>query len=186
MLQPSNGVYVREKRRVSIPVRWDGEDDTEILPEAEEGYGVVSAEVSSDEAKIVGAADAMERCSVVLELLAKRLDAFWFARPVQPEEAPDYAESIPNPMDFSTIRTKLKDKLYKEVDEFASDVRLVYCNAVTYNWEPNNQCALAARAGLTHFERFLPLILNPEANASKPDAPRVKRARGEPREPREK
>lgn len=61
-------------------------------------------------------------------------------------------------MDFATLRAKLDDGS-ASVSAFISDVRLTYRNAVTYNWEADNVVADAAIAGLSTFERLLPIII---------------------------
>jgi len=58
-----------------------------------------------------------------------------FLKPVDPIALgiPDYFEVIKNPMDLGTIEQNLKSHSYREVDEFVSDVRLVFENACLYN-----------------------------------------------------
>ena len=50
----------------------------------------------------------------MLDLLCAHEDAFWFAEPVSAAEVPDYASVISNPMDFATIRRKLRGGAYGE------------------------------------------------------------------------
>lgn len=38
----------------------------------------------------------------------------------------DYPEIIKNPMDFSTIKQKLHDRVYQHMNEFLDDMRLVF------------------------------------------------------------
>ena len=47
----------------------------------------------------------------MLDLLCARDDAFWFAEPVNAAEVPDYALVISTPMDYATIRRKLRPLL---------------------------------------------------------------------------
>ena len=74
---------------------------------------------------------AMTRCAQILGVLMKRKDADWFEKPV-PQDTDGYFEMIKNPMDYGTIKTKLEAGGYPDADAFASDVRLVASNAVTY------------------------------------------------------
>ena len=74
---------------------------------------------------------AMTRCALILGVLMKRKDADWFEKPV-PQDTDGYFEMIKNPMDYGTIKTKLEAGGYPDADAFASDVRLVASNAVTY------------------------------------------------------
>jgi len=48
---------------------------------------------------------------------------------------PDYPKIIKKPMDLGKIEKRLAQGHYNAVDEFASDVRLVFTNAKTYNVE---------------------------------------------------
>jgi bromodomain-containing factor 1 len=48
---------------------------------------------------------------------------------------PDYPKIIKQPMDIGTIEKNLTSYLYSSLDEFASDMRLVFKNAKRYNLE---------------------------------------------------
>ena len=65
-------------------------------------------------------------------------------------------------MDLGTIRAKLERGEYAYEEGtllFAADARLVYANAVAYNWDPENQCHRAAVAGLRAFEGWFAAAL---------------------------
>ena len=97
----------------------------------------------------------MERCAAILECLAADRISAWFLQPVTEEEAPNYRLVVTDPIDFRTIGEKLRDKSYGEdPGAFASDVRRVYCNALRYNWSPENPCHQDAQAGLLWFEQL--------------------------------
>jgi len=53
---------------------------------------------------------------------SKHKDAWLFAEPVKEEEAPGYYDMIEHPMDLTTIREQLDDKLYARKEDFAKDV----------------------------------------------------------------
>ena len=56
-------------------------------------------------------------------------------------------------MDYSTIKGKLARGEYGEDHlAFAADVRLVFQNALKYNYDRENQCHIAACNGLKFFE----------------------------------
>lgn len=40
---------------------------------------------------------------------------------------------VKNPMDFATIKTKLKDHKYERIQEFMEDMELVFYNCQIYN-----------------------------------------------------
>lgn len=56
-----------------------------------------------------------------------------FSQPVDPTVVLDYATIIKNPMDFSTMRSKVERNFYPTIDEFLSDFQLVCDNARLYN-----------------------------------------------------
>jgi len=58
-----------------------------------------------------------------------------FKEPVDLEETPDYLTCISNPMDFSTMRTKVEGEEYTSIETFEEDFLLVVTNCLTYNEE---------------------------------------------------
>ncbi|CAK8689163.1 unnamed protein product [Clavelina lepadiformis] len=56
-----------------------------------------------------------------------------FAEPVKPKEAPDYHKVIKQPMDFSTMASKIENQKYKTLDDFETDFNLVINNCMQYN-----------------------------------------------------
>ena len=123
---------------------------------------------SSDEEEdnAIATGNPMERCAAILECLAADPIGAWFLEPVTEQEAPNYRLVVTDPIDFRTIRQKLCDNRYGEDQSaFASDVRRVYCNALRYNWSPDNPCHQDAQAGLLWFEQL-------HAAAQRGDTPR--------------
>jgi len=45
----------------------------------------------------------------------------------------DYYDIIKKPMDFGTVKKKMDQRLYQNVNDFASDVRLIFSNCYKYN-----------------------------------------------------
>ena len=91
----------------------------------------------------------MERCRAIIDLLVVRPDGFWFKEPVSIEDVPDYLDVVTNPMDYSRIKAKLKAGEYGDDHlAFAADVRLVFANALKYNYDRENQCHIAACANM--------------------------------------
>ena len=56
-----------------------------------------------------------------------------FAHPVTEDDAPQYFDIIKEPMDLSTMRTKLDSDLYSSVSDFVADASLMFDNCRTYN-----------------------------------------------------
>ncbi|KAL4562078.1 hypothetical protein LXL04_034269 [Taraxacum kok-saghyz] len=48
-------------------------------------------------------------------------------------QLPDYHEIIKHPMDFGTVRSKLDEGLYSNLEELEADVFLICSNAMQYN-----------------------------------------------------
>ncbi|KAM2070523.1 hypothetical protein ACFX16_001902 [Malus domestica] len=69
----------------------------------------------------------------ILYRLQKKDTRGVFSEPVDPEELPDYQEIIQNPMDFGTVRTKLDQGAYSNLEQFEKDVFLICSNAMEYN-----------------------------------------------------
>ena len=66
--------------------------------------------------------------------MTRRRDSYvLFSQPVDPTVVLDYATIIKNPMDFSTMRSKVERNFYPTIDEFLSDFQLVCDNARLYN-----------------------------------------------------
>lgn len=70
---------------------------------------------------------------LILDKLQKKDIYGVYAEPVDPEELPDYHDVIEHPMDFATVRNKLRNGLYASFEQFESDVFLICSNAMQYN-----------------------------------------------------
>ncbi|XP_011334541.1 bromodomain-containing protein 7 isoform X1 [Ooceraea biroi] len=69
----------------------------------------------------------------LLRSMEKRDPQQFFAWPVTDSIAPGYSQIITNPMDFSTIKQKIDDNNYQNLQEFVDDFKLMCDNATTYN-----------------------------------------------------
>ncbi|KAG5542608.1 hypothetical protein RHGRI_022212 [Rhododendron griersonianum] len=69
----------------------------------------------------------------ILDRLQKKDTYGVFSEPVDPDELPDYHEIIDHPMDFQTVRKKLDEDRYSNLEEFEADVFLICSNAMEYN-----------------------------------------------------
>ncbi|KAM9855935.1 bromodomain and PHD finger-containing protein 3 isoform 2-T2 [Aulostomus maculatus] len=68
-----------------------------------------------------------------LDQLQEKDSAQIFAEPVNIKEVPDYLEFISQPMDFSTMRTKLENHAYRSVADLEADFSLMVSNCLLYN-----------------------------------------------------
>ncbi|XP_067861011.1 bromodomain-containing protein 1-like isoform X3 [Heptranchias perlo] len=69
----------------------------------------------------------------ILEQLQEKDTAHIFAQPVSLKEVPDYLDHITHAMDFSTMRKRIEDHGYNNLDEFEADVNLIIDNCMKYN-----------------------------------------------------
>lgn len=71
----------------------------------------------------------------IIRQLKRKNEAAPFLQPVDPVALgiPHYPDIIKNPMDLSTVEKKLTEGLYKEVEEFSSDMRQIWQNCYTFN-----------------------------------------------------
>lgn len=56
---------------------------------------------------------------------------------VEALDIPDYLTIVKKPMDFGTIKTKIKEQKYANISEFMEDMELVFYNCKLYNGEHN-------------------------------------------------
>ncbi|KAI3418107.1 Bromo domain-containing protein [Psidium guajava] len=69
----------------------------------------------------------------ILDRLQKKDSYGVFSEPVDPEELPDYHDIIKNPMDFGTVKKKLDEGAYINLEQFEKDIFLICSNAMQYN-----------------------------------------------------
>ncbi|KAJ2793094.1 hypothetical protein H4R20_006645, partial [Coemansia guatemalensis] len=91
---------------------------------------------------------------VIDELIERRDPRGVLSHPVTEEEAPDYFRVITHPMDFATMRQKLLDGDYRDINAFAADLQLVLTNCMTYNSPGTYYYQLAARVK-RHVDRLM-------------------------------
>ena len=87
-----------------------------------------------------------ELCGQMLGQMRAREEAAWFEHPVSLVDVPDYLAFISHPMDYSTMGKKLADGEYSAgLHSFAADMRLIFRNALAYNWNSENEYHRAAK-----------------------------------------
>uniref|UniRef100_A0A3B3YKQ5 Bromodomain containing 4 n=1 Tax=Poecilia mexicana TaxID=48701 RepID=A0A3B3YKQ5_9TELE len=111
--------------------------------------------------------DQLGYCAgLVRDMLSKKHAAYaWpFYKPVDVDALGlhDYHDIIKHPMDLSTIKVKLETKQYRDPQEFAADVRLMFSNCYKYN-PPDHEVVSMARKLQDVFEmRFAKMPDEPE------------------------
>ncbi|XP_058913524.1 bromodomain testis-specific protein isoform X2 [Kogia breviceps] len=113
---------------------------TNVLTDSQQQYKVV---------KNVKVTEQLRHCDEILkEMLAKKhLSYAWpFYNPVDVNALGlhNYYDIVKNPMDLGTIKVKMDNQEYKNVYEFAADVRLMFMNCYKYN-PPDHEVVTMAR-----------------------------------------
>jgi Bromodomain/Bromodomain extra-terminal - transcription regulation len=87
----------------------------------------------------------MKQCETLLKRLMAHQYAWVFNTPVDVVKLniPDYFQVIKHPMDLGTVKEKLSSGSYMTPSGFASDVRLTFFNAMTYNPSGNDVHVMA-------------------------------------------
>ncbi|KAJ3296517.1 hypothetical protein HK104_001524 [Borealophlyctis nickersoniae] len=95
-----------------------------------------------------------KRCRAMLKKLNSQKAAMWFKQPVDPmaQGIPTYFTIIKRPMDLSTVKAKLDNKQYTSLDDFESDIRLIFSNSFTFN-PPDSPVYKDAASLLAYFQR---------------------------------
>ncbi|XP_073799312.1 bromodomain-containing protein 4 isoform X2 [Danio rerio] len=120
--------------------------------------------------------EQLRYCSgIVKDMFAKKHAAYaWpFYKPVDVDTLGlhDYHDIIKHPMDLSTIKDKLETRQYREAQEFAADVRLMFSNCYKYN-PPDHEVVAMARKLQDVFEmRFAKMPDEPEEMLAPAPAP---------------
>jgi hypothetical protein len=76
-----------------------------------------------------------QRCLKAMDELEKYHISSLFSRPVDPvhDRCPNYFQIIHHPMDLGTARRKLESGEYSTVEQWKSDIDLVWTNTVTFS-----------------------------------------------------
>ncbi|XP_059415404.1 bromodomain-containing protein 4 isoform X4 [Carassius carassius] len=120
--------------------------------------------------------EQLRYCSgIVKDMFAKKHAAYaWpFYKPVDVDALGlhDYHDIIKHPMDLSTIKDKLENRQYRDAQEFAADVRLMFSNCYKYN-PPDHEVVAMARKLQDVFEmRFAKMPDEPEEMLAPAPAP---------------
>eukprot|EP00833_Pecoramyces_ruminatium_P005397 jgi/Orpsp1_1/1179429/evm.model.c7180000069315.1 len=105
-------------------------------------------------------------CTSITRSLQLHPRSFPFLKPVDPVllNIPDYFTVIKHPMDLSTIKEKIKLNKYSNINDYISDIELMFNNCFKYN-PPTNPVHIAGVALRDYFIEQL-RRLSPEVQAS--------------------
>ncbi|XP_033473301.1 bromodomain adjacent to zinc finger domain protein 2B isoform X4 [Epinephelus lanceolatus] len=96
--------------------------------------------------------NALAMCRVLLAELEAHQDAWPFLTPVNQKAVPGYRKVIKKPMDFSTIREKLTNNQYLNLESFIVDVNLVFDNCEKFN-EDDSEIGRAGHSMRRFFDK---------------------------------
>lgn len=91
-------------------------------------------------------------CRLLLAELEAHQDAWPFLTPVNQKAVPGYRKVIKKPMDFSTIREKLTNNQYLNLETFIVDVNLVFENCEKFN-EDDSEIGRAGHSMRRYFDK---------------------------------
>lgn len=96
----------------------------------------------------------LKKCHDLVRELSKHPQGLWFLEPVDyvAMNLPQYPKIIKNPMDFATVRSKIEAGKYEGAEDFAEDMRLIFRNAMEFNFQTDSPVHIAAREMLNRFE----------------------------------
>lgn len=104
--------------------------------------------------------EQLKYCGATIKELKKNRDAPAFLVPVDPVllNIPDYPQVVKNPMDLSTVERKLNNVEYETVDDFVSDISLIFSNCYLYNGRelPVSICAANLETAFNRLLRRMP------------------------------
>uniref|UniRef100_A0A3Q3MBX4 Bromodomain-containing protein 9 n=1 Tax=Mastacembelus armatus TaxID=205130 RepID=A0A3Q3MBX4_9TELE len=131
-----------ERRRRKPEEKKKKKDRFEIEPEVEEFHPSVKVEVEQQGDRPVRACRTQQENESTprqqllehfLRQLQRKDPHGFFAFPVTDAIAPGYSMIIKHPMDFSTMKDKIRNNEYNTVTEFKADFKLMCDNAMVYN-----------------------------------------------------
>ena len=85
-----------------------------------------------------------EKMMAILDLIVRKNDSIYFQRPISEADNPMYRDFISQPMDLATMRAKMTIGQYETLDDFVSDLHLIFHNCYSYN-EDDSEYYQAAR-----------------------------------------
>lgn len=102
------------------------------------------------------------------KMLARR-DSEFFRDPVDWEalELYDYPEIIEKPMDLNTVKRNFDNGVYRTASDLATDMRLIFMNAMTYN-DPASKVFNHAKAQREFWENSWANVVKNEIDVDRP------------------
>lgn len=130
----------------------NGTDEEAINHKKKRTKTIEASPGSSTSTRNLETSERIKKVDIILKDLFKHKDAWPFLKPVTKRQAPDYFEVITKPIDFSTIRKKIKSFEYTDYTEIIADIRQVFENCRVYN-EPGSEIYETGERVSDYFEK---------------------------------
>uniref|UniRef100_A0A3Q2CUN5 Bromodomain-containing protein 9 n=1 Tax=Cyprinodon variegatus TaxID=28743 RepID=A0A3Q2CUN5_CYPVA len=122
-----------ERRRRKPEEKKRKKEKFELEPEVEEFQPTVKVEVEQPGDRPVRSCRTQQETFCCCLFVLRKDPHGFFAFPVTDAIAPGYSSIIKHPMDFSTMKDKIRNNDYNTVTEFKADFKLMCDNAMVYN-----------------------------------------------------
>uniref|UniRef100_A0A8W8NKI0 Bromodomain adjacent to zinc finger domain protein 2B n=2 Tax=Magallana gigas TaxID=29159 RepID=A0A8W8NKI0_MAGGI len=155
-----NNTSVRERKDSDAGNKSANESTPSEKPEKKRGKDQEKKKQAAEQS------EDMTVCRLILTEMDKHDDGWPFLKPVNFKQFPAYKKYIRQPMDFTTMKNKLRDNQYKTRGDFAADVRLIFNNCQTFN-EDDSEVGRAGHNMRKFFEvRWKQLLLTSPSSPS--------------------
>lgn len=155
-----NNTSVRERKDSDAGNKSTNESTPSEKPEKKRGKDQEKKKQAAEQS------EDMTVCRLILTEMDKHDDGWPFLKPVNFKQFPAYKKYIRQPMDFTTMKNKLRDNQYKTRGDFAADVRLIFNNCQTFN-EDDSEVGRAGHNMRKFFEvRWKQLLLTSPSSPS--------------------
>ncbi|KAK3510293.1 hypothetical protein QTP70_033736 [Hemibagrus guttatus] len=144
----------KKKGHDSVDLDWDEQSRTPVRSDVSQDKPLTPSLAKPEEKEQTPLQEALSQ--LIRQLQRKDPNAF-FSFPVTDLIAPGYSLIIKRPMDFSTMKEKVKRECYQSLDELKMDFKIMCENAMIYN-KPDTIYYKAAKKLLHSGMK----ILNPE------------------------
>ena len=122
---------LREKKFTNFDHKYADFENTQLSS----GFNASTSNLGGGVALPKTLSDASRKCLKILASLKKHQYSFPFLKPVDPItlQVPDYFDIVKEPMDLGTVERNLRNGVYANPSQFASDIRKIWNNSFLYN-----------------------------------------------------
>uniref|UniRef100_A0A8C3VLN3 Bromodomain containing 7 n=1 Tax=Catagonus wagneri TaxID=51154 RepID=A0A8C3VLN3_9CETA len=118
---------VKEDKKKRDRDRMDSEAEKDLQCQAPIGLDL------PPEKPLASSLAKQEEAKIIVGMIARENPSAFFSFPVTDFIAPGYSMIIKHPMDFSTMKEKIKNNDYQSIEELKDNFKLMCTNAMIYN-----------------------------------------------------